>query len=66
MADRAQLRITVTSSRNASTVTVRSVGKYRGLVTNEEQVMLTDLPLYGTASESAFWMAVLAEVQSHV
>lgn len=66
MAERAQLRVTVTSSRNQSTVTIRSVGKYRGLDTNGESKILTDLPLYGTVSESAFWTAVLEVVQSNV
>jgi hypothetical protein len=66
MAERAQLRITVTNSRNASTVNIRSVGRYRGLDTNGEAKILTDLPVYGTVSESAFWTAVLEVVQSNV
>lgn len=66
MAERAQLRISVTSSRNQSTVTIRSVGRYRGLDTNEENKILADLPLYGTVSETVFWTAVLEVVASNV
>lgn len=66
MAVKARLVITVTSSRNNSTITIRSNGSYRGLITNTEEKDLTGLPLYGTASEAAFWTAVLPEVQSNV
>lgn len=66
MAARAELRITVTSSRNTSTVRIRSVGSYRGLATNGEQQLLQDLPLFGTMSESAFWTAVLSQVSADV
>jgi len=66
MAVRARLIVTVESSRNNSTIRIRSTGRYRGLVTNTEVKNLTGLPLYGTASESAFWQAVLPEVESNV
>jgi hypothetical protein len=66
MAPRAELRITVTSSRNASTIRIRSVGSYRGLTTNQENVGLVDQPLFGTASEEAFWTSVLAVVAPNV
>lgn len=66
MANKSELRITVTSSRNASTVRLRSVGRYRGLSTNTITATLTGLPLFTTASESAFWTAVLAQIAPDV
>ena len=66
MAERAELRVRVTSSRNATTVTIRSVGRYRSLATNEENVILLDQPVFGNATESAFWNAVLPVVQANV
>lgn len=66
MAVRARLTITVTSSRNNSKIEIRSSGSYRGLTTNEEEATLQDLPLFGTASEQAFWTSVLTEVQGNV
>lgn len=66
MANQSQLRVTVTSSRNASTIRVRSVGRYRGLSTNTTDVTLQGQPLFTTASESAFWTAVLAAIAPDV
>lgn len=66
MAVRARLVITVTSSRNNSSISIRSTGQYRGLTTNGEEGNLNSLPLFTTASENAFWTAVLAEVEQNV
>jgi hypothetical protein len=66
MADRARLVVTVTSTKTSSTVQVTSTGRYKGLDTNTEDVALTGLPVMTTASESAFWTAVLPYVQSNV
>lgn len=66
MASRARLTITVTKSQTSTNVTIRSSGKYAGLITNEEAANLTGLPLMTTASESAFWTAILPYVQSNV
>jgi hypothetical protein len=66
MAERARLTITVTSSRNNSTVQIRSNGAYKGLVTNSQDHTLTGLPLMGTVSESAFWLSVLPYVSGNV
>ena len=66
MANKSELRITVTSSRNFSTVKIRSVGRYRGLSTNTLSTTLTGLPLFTTANEDAFWTAVLAQIAPDV
>jgi hypothetical protein len=66
MANRSELRITVTSSRNASAVRIRSVGRYRGLSTNTLSTTLTGQPLFTTASEVEFWTAVLAAIAPDV
>lgn len=66
MATRARLTITVTSSRNSSTVEIRSNGSYRGLTTNKEEKTITGLPLYGNATEEQFWTSVLGEVSTNV
>jgi hypothetical protein len=66
MASRARLTITVTSNATSTNVQIRSSGKYKGLITNEEAANLSSLPLMTTASESAFWTAVLPYVQSNV
>jgi|HubBroStandDraft_1064217.scaffolds.fasta_scaffold1194031_1 hypothetical protein len=66
MADSAKLTITVTSTKTTSTVAIRSAGRYKGLNTNTEDVLLSELPVFGNESESAFWTAVLAKVQGNV
>lgn len=66
MASRAQITITVTKTRSASNVTYSTKGRYAAIDTNQIQRFLTSQPLYTTASQHAFWAAVLAVVAADV
>lgn len=62
MASRATFTITVGKSNSASIVTYRSKGRYATINTNSIYRGLTGQPLFTTATEKAFWAAVLAQV----
>lgn len=62
MATRSRLTITVTKTSSQSNLTIRSVGRYAGLTTNSISIPLNEPSLFPTASEQAFWAAVLAVV----
>ena len=59
MADQSKLTIRVGTSRNATTLQLTSVGRYKGLVTNTLRVNLIRQPTYTSASELTYWHAVL-------
>lgn len=66
MASRSRLVITVTSTRGASTVNISSKGKYVSLPTNTISQWLPGQPLFTTASEQAYWEAVLPIVTAAI
>lgn len=66
VASRSRLTITVTKSTSQSTVAISSNGKYASLVTNSIGYRETGQPLFSTASEQAFWAAVLPIVQAAI
>jgi hypothetical protein len=66
MADRSILVITVTKTRSSSTVRIRSKGRYAALITNQLELVESGQPLFGTASEQAYWAAVLPIVAAAI
>jgi len=62
LASRSTLTITVTKSNSASTVLYRDKGRYATINTNTVYRNLLGQPLFTTASEKAFWEAVVAVV----
>lgn len=62
MASRSRLVVTVTKSSSQSTITIRSLGKYASLITNSLSLIEYEPSLMPTATEQAFWAAVLAVV----
>lgn len=66
MARGAKIVITVNRSRNFSSTTLRTHGVYGALSTNSISIDTPSLPLYTTASEKAFWQAILTEAQAQL
>jgi len=66
MARGAKITIRVNRSRNFSSTSVRTSGAYGALTTNSINIDTASLPLYTTASEKAYWQAVLTEVQAQL
>jgi hypothetical protein len=66
MAQSADIRIWVTSSRTQSTVRYRTAGRYGSISVNTVSDLLRSQPLFTTASPEAFWLAVLAVVQADI
>lgn len=66
MASRSRMTITVTKSTSQSTVVITSNGKYASLVTNGTSLRETGQPLFSTANEQAFWLAVLPIVSAAI
>jgi len=66
MASRSRLVITVTSTRGASNIQVSSKGRYISLNTNTIDQYLSGEPIFGTASEAAYWSAVLPIVTAAI
>lgn len=66
MASRSRLTITVTKTTSTSTVVISSNGKYAALITNSIGYRETGQPLFSTASEQAFWLAVLPIVTAAI
>lgn len=60
MATRARMRITVTSTRGGSQITISTQGRYVSLDTNTISAYLPSEPIQPTASAKAFWGSVLA------
>ena len=66
MARESKLTIRVSSSRATSTVRYSTTGKYGRLLTNGLNGVMTELPLFTTASSADFWAAVIPLVQSSI
>lgn len=66
MASRSTITITVTKTRSASTVSYNTKGRYAAINTNQIARALASQPLFTTASQHAFWAAVLAVVAADV
>lgn len=66
MATTAKLTVRVTSSRSASRVQVSTNGRYISFETNGITFDETGQPIFTTASQHAFWGAVLDVVQAAV
>ena len=66
MANKAEITIRVYSSRGKSRIQYTSKGRYVSFTTSGYQRELTGLPILPTSALSAFWLAVLADVQSDI
>lgn len=66
MARGAKITIYVNRSRNFSSTRVRTNGSYGALQTSSITIDTASLPLYTTASEKAFWQAILTEAQAQL
>jgi hypothetical protein len=64
MANTARLVIYVRSARGSSTVQISSKGRYISLPVNTINIYAPGQPLYPTASQNAFWFAVLDAVET--
>lgn len=59
MADQSKMTIRVSAARNTTTLSLRSAGRYKGLVTNTVKVDLLRQPTFTSANELTYWHAVL-------
>jgi len=66
MARGSKLVLQVKRSKNFSSTTVRTSGLYGALTTNSINIDTASLPLYTTATEKAFWQAVVTELQTQL
>lgn len=66
MATTAKLTVRVTSSRAASRVQISTNGRYISTDMNGIEFDETGQPIFTTASQHAFWGAVLSVVQAAV
>lgn len=66
MAARAKLTITVTASRNYSTIRYSTGGTYRSLIVGDVQDDMQLQPTFTTSGSKAFWEAVLPLVQADI
>lgn len=66
MAKGAKLTVYVGKQINTSNTTVRGTGTYGALSLSGLSIYTPGLPLYTTATQKAFWTAVLAEVQAQI
>lgn len=66
MARGSKIVVQVQRSKNFSSTTVRTSGLYGALVTNTINIDTPSLPLFTTASEKAYWQAVLTAVQAQL
>lgn len=66
MAATSKIVISVDSSRGASTVTYSTKGRYVSFPTNGLAETLTGQPIQPTTSLEAFWLSVLAIVQTSI
>lgn len=66
MATTAKMTIRVTSSRSASRVRIGTAGRYISFPVNGIEFDETGQPIFTTASQHAFWGAVLAVVTTAV
>jgi uncharacterized protein (DUF2345 family) len=64
VATTAKLTVRVTSSRSASRVRIGTTGRYISFDVNGIEADETGQPIFTTASQHAFWGAVLTEVQA--
>jgi hypothetical protein len=66
MASTAQITITVSSTRGASTISYRTKGRYVSFTTAGLAETLNREPIQPTSSLSAFWLSVLGAVESNI
>jgi hypothetical protein len=66
MADQAKLTVRVTSQRGSSGISFTTAGRYISLPTNGITADLSKQPIQPTASVKAFWLSVLAIVQTQI
>lgn len=66
MARPAKLVISVSSTRNSSTVTYSSHGIYRSFVVNNVRNTIKPAPVFGTGSSKAFWETIIQAVNADI
>lgn len=66
MATTAKLTVFITSTRSKSVVRIGTVGKYVSTPVNGVEILVPNAPLMTTASQGAFWRAVLAVVDAQM
>lgn len=66
MSSRAQLVVTVTSSRGGSTVHFSTKGRYISFPSRGYRRVLKDQPIQSTASLAAFWTGIITSVQDSI
>jgi len=66
MARGSKIVVNVKRSKNFSSFTIRTSGLYGALVTNSINLDVPSQPMYTTASEKAYWTAVLTAVQGQI
>lgn len=66
MAARAKLTITVTASRNYSTVSYSTGGTYKALTVGDVGDLMQLQPTFTTSGSKAFWEAVLPLVLADI
>jgi hypothetical protein len=66
MAELAKLTIRVRSNRTGTQVQFTSTGRYKSLQTAGYNRDVTGLPLQQNETISAFWLAIIAEIQTSI
>lgn len=66
MARPAKLIISVSSTRNSSTVSYTTQGLYRSFTVNNIRNDIQPAPVYGTASSRTFWETVMDTVRADI
>lgn len=66
MAARAKLTITVTASRNYSTISYSTGGTYKSLIVGDVQDLMNLQPVLTTSGSKAFWEAALPLVLADI
>lgn len=66
MANTAGMRITVGSSRGASSLRISTSGRYISLAANDIAVDAPRQPIQPTTSSKAFWLSILALATAQV
>lgn len=66
MAQLAKMTINVQKTQTKSKLRIATAGTYASLIVNNVEINLPTQPLYTTAGQRAFWLAVLADVTAAV
>lgn len=61
MATTARMDMRVTSTRGASKLVISTYGKYVSEPVNSIEITQAGLPLYSSATDKGFWLAILNE-----